>query len=803
MQACVLASNLRARRLALAIVVAAVGLTRAPASSATAAYTWHSVFPWPTSYGNPVVYDARRQRVFMYPNWEWNGTKGTWAQLSTPSTLPMSANLTPPAAYDTTRNLTVLLSPTEGFWERNGDTGAWTLRGGPQPALTYATQMIYDPDLARFLIVARDNAQPPDRIWEWDPATGTLTETAQTGPQPTPTRTGAAMAYDAGRRRLVMFGGFTDPIAPDYTYSYIGDVWEWNPATGTWASRPTTGPAPSAREAALAAYHSGRGHVFVFGGQDANWAYDSKTGLADLWEWDGTAGAWIQHTLPSGSPEPAGGPLYSLTYDGARGRLVIFGGQGDRNTNGEVWKDVMEWDDTAGAWDDRRPPSGRDSPAMAYDPASGRVMMFSGYAAATSYPDDLWAWNGADQTWSRRDLAGPPPSRYYAAMAADEGRGTLVLCCGSGLSYWYDTWELNAVAGTWTSRTPSANVPGGRYGTLVYDSKRGKIYLYGGGDTVVEWDGTAGTWTWQTATGTKPSSRSSPRVAFDAARDRLVAFGGYPANSPTFLDDTWEWNPADGSWAARAPAGSMPAGHAYVAAYDDTLRSRVVLLGGTYSNVTTLPIDTAWEWDGVAGHWTAISIAADPVSGTKAKQASWPGIAFDSARGVAVTFGGSSLEYLHETWELGVTCPAAPAPCVASVTSTDGGITDAGGRSDGGDRTDGGARDAAARPDAAWRPDAASRVDGAGHRSDAGTGDHGPADAANDAPVVAGRDAASGDGPRTTGVDAARDTSAPASASGCSCRASGAPAGAAWPSWQSLLAILAFVVCRRRRRKDA
>jgi hypothetical protein len=403
--------------------------------------------------------------------------------------------------------------------------------------------------------------------------------------------------------------------------------------------------------------------------------------------------------------------------------------------------------------------------------------------------NDLWAWNGADQTWSRSELAGPPPAREYAALAADEGRGTLILCCGSGLSYWYDVWELNAVAGSWTSRTP-ANPPGGRYGTLAYDPGRGKIYLYEGGDTVMEWDGAAGTWTSRTAVGTKPSARNSPRVAFDAARGRLVAFGGYPPNSPTFLDDTWEWNPGDGSWAARAPAGSMAKGRAYDAAYDDTVRSRVVLLGGPYSNVTTEPLDTAWEWDGVAGHWTAISIAADPVLGTKAKQASWPGIAFDRARGVAVTFGGYSLEYFHETWELGVTCPAAPAPCVASVTSSDGGIADAGGHSDGGAR------------DATSRPDAAVGVDGARPPGDAGAGDHGPADAAKDAPVVAGRDAAAGDDARTPGTDAARDASAPKPASGCTCGTGGAT-GAGSPGWSSLLVISAVVMFRGRRRPRA
>jgi MYXO-CTERM domain-containing protein len=794
----------------LVVLVAAAGLMRAPAVAAAPAYGWRSVFPWPDRVGFRTVYDARRQRVLLSgaAPWEWNGATGTWAQRPTPSTLPMTANAGVVMAYDTARNVTVLLSPPQGFWERNGDDGVWTLRGGPQPSLTYAEHMIYDADLARFLVIARDKpSQPPTRIWEWDPATGTLAEATQTGASPTPGRTSAAMAYDAGRRRLVMFGGFGDQVAPDFAVSYLDDVWEWDPATGAWAARPTTGPKPSGRMAALAEYHAGRGHVFVFAGQDASWQFDDATGLADLWEWDGVAGAWIPHPVPAGLPAPAGGPGYTLTYDGSRGRLVIFGGQRDINSAGEIWQDAMEWNDAAGAWDDRRPPVGRESPAMAYDPAAGRVVMFGGYGNSYSYLNDLWQWNGADQTWSRRDLASPPPAREYGALAADEGRRTLVLCCGSGTSYWSDTWELDAVAGTWTSRQP-ASPASGRYPTLAYDPGRSKMYVYGTNATagqVGEWDGTAGTWTWRPAADPKPSTRESPLVAFDVARERLVAFGGYTANSSQFLGDTWEWNPADGTWAARAPAGSLPAGRAFTAAYYDTLRSRVVMLGGTYSALADEPVDTAWEWDGDAGVWAALPIAADATSTKRPNVAYWPGVAFDRARGVAVTFGGKAVDYIKETWELAVTCPPAPASCVASGAPVDGGVSDGGGGNDGGARmdaaTDAGGGDRPRTDGGAGAGGAGAGGAGAGGAGAGGTAgaDGGAAVSdAKDAPVEPGRDAGA-DGSVVNRADAGRDGPAPTSAGGCSCRAGG-PAGVPGSAWPALLAAMAAALSRRRRR---
>ena len=104
-------------------------------------------------YGSTKIYDYTNQ--FVPEHWEWNGTSGTWTQLGTTGRLPVTRKGVVLIAYDTTRNLTVVLSPTEGFWERNGDgDGTWTLHGDPRPELTYAQGMVYDADRARFLVLA-------------------------------------------------------------------------------------------------------------------------------------------------------------------------------------------------------------------------------------------------------------------------------------------------------------------------------------------------------------------------------------------------------------------------------------------------------------------------------------------------------------------------------------------------------------------------------------------------------------------------------------------------------------------------
>lgn len=86
------------------------------------------------------------------------------------------------------------------------------------------------------------------------------------------------------------------------------------------------------------------------------------------------------------------------------------------------------------------------------------------------------------------------------------------------------------------------------------------IYLYGGQvgtstipyDNLLAFDGT--TWTELTASGTGAGPRSSPITAWDAARGKLVVFGGKgdAASWNNRLQDTWEWDSLNG-WVQQFP----------------------------------------------------------------------------------------------------------------------------------------------------------------------------------------------------------------------------------------------------------
>ena len=79
-------------------------------------------------------------------------------------------------------------------------------------------------------------------------------------------RSGTAIAYDATRREVILFGGRTG----SGTLTYFGDTWRWS--GGSWV-QAFPAHAPSARADHAMAYDSVRGEIIAFGG---------KTATADL-----------------------------------------------------------------------------------------------------------------------------------------------------------------------------------------------------------------------------------------------------------------------------------------------------------------------------------------------------------------------------------------------------------------------------------------------------------------------------------------------------------------------------------------
>ena len=147
------------------------------------------------------------------------------------------------------------------------------------------------------------------------------------------------------------------------------------------------------------------------------------------------AGAQVLAAAPSGATpppvlnwthlQPAASPTARATatmaYDPATGDMVLFGGTGESTGLADTWT----WNGTT--WAQQHPtksPTARYGASMAYDPATGDMVLFGG-EVGNGPGNDTWTWDGTN--WAKLSPATSPTKRRYAAMAYDPATGTAAL----------------------------------------------------------------------------------------------------------------------------------------------------------------------------------------------------------------------------------------------------------------------------------------------------------------------------------------------------------------------------------------
>ena len=459
--------------------------------------------------------------------------------------------------------------------------------------------------------------------WEWDGA-GWISTSIPVSPG---ARAGHAMAYDAARRRVVLFGGSGSTT--------FGDTWLYDGVTWTLLN-PAHAPTP--RSNAAAAYDSARQKLVVFGGLDA-----SSTTNAETWEWDGTD--WTQVQLSAAPPARSGAVM---AYDPVRAVVVMAGGG-----LADTWEyDGAQWRDVTPASPANQTDQVSDF-AMTYDRVTGKVVINGPATSGTG--TDTWGWNG--QVWTRllAGSASTPSYRSDMTMVGDPVHGTVILVGGDAsiglcfphalyncLTTFNDAWTWNGSA--WTAVAVAAPPPLA-FVASAFDSWRGRLVIFGGesaGPTYsgATWEFDGGHWTLRT-TPTAPSLRQNTAMAFDAIHHKTVLFGGFDINTSQALGDTWSW---DGTtWTQLLPTTVVPPRYSQTMAFAP-VRGRVVMFGGDPASTH----DT-WEWDGT--NWIATSPATDPGFGVDAAS-----MTYDPIRQRMVLTDGSGSGEIWEwdgaTWTL-------------------------------------------------------------------------------------------------------------------------------------------------------
>jgi hypothetical protein len=604
----------------LSLGVATAGCIAAPAAGATTGQplpTWTELQPGtspPALDGAASAYDPATRQLVLFggetdgtasgATWVWGGS--SWSEVATSG---------PPAligasiAYDDSDSTLYLYggSGSSGdsneTWAWNGSVWSQVQSSTSPPALANAS-LAYD-QATESLVLFGGRSAGGYRGATWTFANGDWTKSIASGPS---ARADASMAFDAGTGQIVLFGG-------QGSSGDLGDTWV---GTGTsWSElNPTSSPSPTS--SASMDFDPATGQLLLFGGEtestgveDQTWAYNGSTwieqgpvtsptgrvdatmvydegtdqmvlyggnsgggtDLSDTWTWAYPQGfvpaTWTQLT-PATSPSARD---TSMAYDEATGQLVLFGGLGTGNS---VLDDTWTWDGST--WIEQQPatsPSSPDSnPAMAYDPDTGQLVLFGG-ASSDGQTNDTWTWNGSD--WTQLFPATSPSSRNHSSMAFDPNLGELVLFSGYPLAD--DTWAWNGT--DWTQLSPSSSPPERYAASMTTDPTSAQAVLFGGigsntfGDTWT-WNGT--TWTDQDPS-TSPSARGASAFAYDPAIGQAVLFGGND-DPGTAYSDTWTWNGTN--WTQQSPSTSPSARDAAAMAYDEGT-GQLVLFGG-YGN---------------------------------------------------------------------------------------------------------------------------------------------------------------------------------------------------------------------------
>ncbi len=450
----------------------------------------------------------------------------------------------------------------------------------------------------------------------WEFQNGNWTQIS-TSAAPSP-RYGAMMAYDNATGFVVLYGGAAGT-------THFSDTWTFQ--GGVWTELSVRHP-PTARAFGGLAWDSKTGYVVLFGGTTGSAA------LGDTWKF--VSGQWTQLKLTTASPPADWG--MTLLANGKSNNVFLFGGCSApsfdpldpscpaADTLGTPWAFGASW-----AIIPAVPrltaipaaPEARFLAAGAYDlhAPTNVVLLFDGISSNGAWISDRWVfqsniWN----PWAPQVL---PVARYGAASTWDDRSQNMLMFGGIGpksnghIGFLNDTWEWDT--GAWGATHPPVSPSARAFASMVYfgnmielkgPTSYNNSVLFGGvgpngylGDTWY-WVGSevGGHWT-QVSSSVSPSPRANASIAYDAADNEVVLFGGQ--NAGGYLGDTWVFN-VHGQWTQLSPSVSPSPRAAAAMAYDHE-DGYVLLFGGVGPSG---PLGDTWTF--LHGVWTELSTSSAP-----------------------------------------------------------------------------------------------------------------------------------------------------------------------------------------------
>jgi hypothetical protein len=285
--------------------------------------------------------------------------------------------------------------------------------GAPGPRSGAA--VVYDPENRGLILFGGAHTETtPDGhnlgistadTWLWDGSAWRQLEVQ--GPS---ARSAAMAAYDSVRHVIVLFGGAgPDAVGKDVL---LNDTWTWD---GVQWTEMTPAHTPPARYRAALAFDQRHGVTVLYGGEGP-----TNTPYADTWTWNGED--W---TLQDPATSPTARHYPAMAYDAERGNTVMFGG----TAAGVRLNDTWIWDGSTWARQTAGAPTARGFAYMTYDSKTKKVVAYV-YYALDNHPvaEYTIVWDGA--RWTDRSTPSDPSPRADGSIAFDEATGQVVLYGG-------------------------------------------------------------------------------------------------------------------------------------------------------------------------------------------------------------------------------------------------------------------------------------------------------------------------------------------------------------------------------------
>ncbi len=362
---------------------------------------WAAISPAPTTlantlYGFGFAYDDARHVAVMFGGTTVGAltVNDTWIYSANNWTTYIDSSRPDPRSLftftaDPVNNTIWMFGGTDGvvwrtdLWKYQSNT--WTeMAVGGGPALCDTPLASWDSDRQKLVLLCGDST-----TYEWNGSTWSTP-----APKDTPSvHAWGAMTYDQTLKKTVLFGGYDGTNG-----TYSNETWLWD---GTNWTRVTNNP-PTARTLTAMWYDPTLKKTVIYGGLGQPSINDRVTRYNDMWTFDGNG--WTQLNPASGTPGARYGA--QIVIDPNTNHLLLFGGM-------------------------------RDDPYVPVPPATQPTEI-------QSYVNDMWEWDGTN--WTKLQPTAVPPSRENGRMAFDPTTGQLVLFGGYAGYFMSDVWNYNSPA---------------------------------------------------------------------------------------------------------------------------------------------------------------------------------------------------------------------------------------------------------------------------------------------------------------------------------------------------------------------